>query len=494
MRPILCGLETEYGLEIEGATPKDQSDHSRAVVESHQGPCFVGWDYRHESPRSDLRGFQLERLAYDARDAAYDRGRALLPAEVERADRVLANGARFYNDHGHPEYATPECLSSRELALHDAAGERIVARAARAYAERLGRKVRVYKNNSDGHGASYGTHESYLVPRELGFARLYRAVTPMLVVRSLLCGAGKARSEQGTPCRFQSSQRAEFLTQPANAETLANRPVFNTRDEPHASAAEWIRLHVIAGDATMSARCTRRKVDLVKTAIALEELGLAPEWDLLNPGAAVEATSKELGDARLALSGDAWASPLEIMKSYLEAALQAFGDEDPYEAEIASNAEECSRLIELLPERGREFCLEVEWAAKLGMIEGFFETEGSDYESETAASLDLAFHLLSEDEGLYPALVAEGIVAPVPNTGEVEARELAVFEPTRALARSVAVTHFPEAIAETSWGSLTLHTSEGLRKLALDPDGNYPDSLRNVQSADELAQALVSRK
>lgn len=490
MRPILCGLETEYGLEVAGSGPSEQSDHARAVVESHPGPCLVGWDYRHESPRCDLRGFSLERLAHDARDAVYDLGRALLPAHVERADRVLANGARLYNDHGHPEYSTPECLSSRELALHEAAGDRIVAQAAQAYAQRIGRDVRVYKNNSDGHGASYGAHENYLVPRSLGFARLYRAVTPILVARSLICGAGKARSEQGAPSRFQASQRAEFLTQPANAETLTNRPVFNTRDEPHASRQAWIRLHVIAGDATMSAHCTRRKVDLVKTAIALEERGLAPTWELVNPGAAIEATSKDLGDARLALADGAETTPTRILRSYLEAALDAFPGEDPFEAELVANAEECLHLLDLLPSRTREFCAQVEWAAKLAMIEGFFQAEGTEFEPATAASLDLAFHHLSEGEGLYPALQAEGLVAPPPDRSEVEAREISVFEPTRAMARSIAITRFPEAVRETSWGTLTLHTSRGPLEITLDPIADYAGTVQEAQSADELAEAL----
>lgn len=495
MRPILCGLETEYGLEVEGATPHDQTEHSRAVVESHRGPCHVGWDYRFESPRCDLRGFQVERLAYDKRDAAYDGGRQPLPAHVERADRVLANGARFYNDHGHPEYATPECLSSRELAMQDAVGEIVVARAAREYAERSGKTVRVYKNNSDGYGASYGAHESYLVPRQLGFARLYRAVTPILVARSLLCGAGKARSEAGAPCRFQASQRAEFLTQPANVETLAQRPVFNTRDEPHAAPERWIRLHVIAGDATMSPHCTRRRVDLVKTAIALEEAGLAPEWEIANPGRAIETTSKDLtGSAPIELVGGGYTTATEILQSYLHAAIRAFAPADEFEEELVTNATECLALLDLLPERGPVFCSQVEWAAKLSALEQFFASEGGEFQPDTAASLDLAYHLLDAEEGLYPALVEEGTVQPGFAPEELAKREQTVMEPTRALARSVAVRRFPEAVAETSWGVLTLHTSEGLCAFDLDPGAEYAAAVRDAQTADELARALKSMK
>src|SRR5205085_2771443 len=161
-------------------------DDSMALVRGYPGECFVGWDYRYESPRADLRGFKLERLAYDPEDAKFDRGRTYGKDQEVRADRILPNGARFYNDHGHPEYSTPECLSLNELALHDCAGQTVVLRAAQAMADETGHHVRVYKNNTDFHGASYGTHENYLVPRALGYERIYKALLPMLIVRQVL--------------------------------------------------------------------------------------------------------------------------------------------------------------------------------------------------------------------------------------------------------------------------------------------------------------------
>ena len=124
-------------------------------------------------------------------------------------------------------------------------------RAAAALAEESGREVRIYKNNTDFHGASYGTHESYLVPRSLGYQRLFDACVPMLVARQVLVGSGKVGAETGPFVSYQLSQRADFFVEAANAETLYRRPVFNTRDEPHGDARRWIRLHVIAGDANM---------------------------------------------------------------------------------------------------------------------------------------------------------------------------------------------------------------------------------------------------
>src|SRR5579885_1826840 len=130
-QPILAGIETEYGLLVEGRGAEDQVDDSQSLVQSYPGKCFVGWDYRFESPRADLRGFTQKSLQFDPEDAKFDFGRTRGGDMEVRADRILPNGARFYNDHGHPEYSTPECHSLRELALHDMAGEIVVLRAAR---------------------------------------------------------------------------------------------------------------------------------------------------------------------------------------------------------------------------------------------------------------------------------------------------------------------------------------------------------------------------
>ena len=146
-RKILAGLETEYGLYLEGRGAEDQIDDSMALVRDYPGECFSGWDYRYESPRADLRGFRLDRLAFDPEDAKFDKGRAHGTDHEVRSDRVLPNGARFYNDHGHPEYSTPECWSLDELAMHDCAGQIAVLQAARAYSENSGRTARIYKNN-----------------------------------------------------------------------------------------------------------------------------------------------------------------------------------------------------------------------------------------------------------------------------------------------------------------------------------------------------------
>jgi proteasome accessory factor A len=365
---ILAGLETEYGLYLEGRGAEDQIDDSMALVRGYPGECFVGWDYRYESPRADLRGFKLSRLAHDPEDAKFDRGRVYGKDSEIRSDRVLPNGARFYNDHGHPEYSTPECWSLNELALHDYAGQLVVLRAARALAEKTGKPVRVYKNNTDFHGASYGTHESYLVPRALGFEKLFEVLLPMLVVRQVLSGAGKVGSEGGAKCDFQLSQRADFFAEPANTETLYRRPIFNTRDEPHADPRDWIRLHVISGDANMIPKCTARKVGLVKLALRLCTAGEAPVWKLADPVRAFQSISRDMSHQfHVELAGRSWTTAREILESYFAAAESTLElDED--ERWTIFN----SRL--LLDSLDKDHALvrsQIDWAAKRGMIEHY---------------------------------------------------------------------------------------------------------------------------
>src|SRR5579862_6905452 len=358
---ILAGIETEYGLFLEGRGAEEQIEDAKALVRGYPGECFVGWDYRYESPRADLRGFKLERLAFDPEDAKFDRGKSHGQDHEIRSDRILPNGARFYNDHGHPEYSTPECWGLNELALHDCAGQIVVHRAAQAYAEASGKAVRIYKNNTDFHGASYGTHESYLVPRSVPYDDLFKAVLPMLVVRQVLTGAGKVGSESGTKCDFQLSQRADFFAEPANTETLFRRPIFNTRDEPHADPRDWVRLHVISGDANMIPRCTARKVGLVKLAIQLCLAGSAPIWKFANPVQAIQSISRDQSrEFRVELSGRNWTTAREIFESYFAAAEASIELDDDSSWTIYNSR----LLLDALMKDPAVFRSQVDWAAK----------------------------------------------------------------------------------------------------------------------------------
>ena len=264
----VLGIETEYG--IAGGPDSDQIVASSIIVNAYaqEGRTRINWDFEGETPDMDARG--LPDLT------------SFAPiVETHLANTVLTNGARLYVDHAHPEYSSPECRTPLEATLYDAAGEEVMRRALTVANEMVEsyQAITLYKNNSDGKGNSYGTHENYLVSRDVEFNHIVRAMVPHFVSRQIIVGAGKvgAETEPGMDSSpsFQLSSRAEFFEEVVGLETTLKRPIINTRDEPHADAERFRRLHVIIGDANMSQVATF--VKLGSTALllaALEDSGL----------------------------------------------------------------------------------------------------------------------------------------------------------------------------------------------------------------------------
>lgn len=460
-------------------------DDAKALVRGYPGECLSTWDYRYESPRADLRGFQLDRLAVDPIDVRFDEGRSHGKAEDVRSDRILPNGARFYNDHGHPEYSTPECWSLRALAEHDRYGESVVLDAAEAFATQTEREVRVYKNNTDFHGASYGTHENYLVPRGLGFQQLYDAVLPVLVARSVLTGAGKVGSEAGDWVDYQISQRADFFMEPVNAETLYRRPVFNTRDECHSDPSEWIRLHVISGDANMMPACTRRKAGLVKLAIHLAEVGEAPVWKLRDPVRAIQSLSRDLKhEFKVELEGRNWTTAYEMFESLFSAAEHVLDLDE----ELVTLIQECRALMSSLQAgRWQETRGQIDWAAKRHVLEQFMAEEGGSWKDGSMRAFDLEYHNVDPQEGLYHALEHMGEVESPPE-GEP------TVEASRALARGIAVSRFKDHVQTACWRSISFRMQDKLVEVDLKPDMLYSSDLSDVHDVETFVRMLRGEK
>lgn len=484
MRRILAGIETEYGLLVEGRGAEDQIDDAMALVRGYPGECLSTWDYRYESPRADLRGFQLERLAVDPIDIAFDAGKDHGKAEDVRSDRILPNGARLYNDHGHPEYSTPECFSLRELALHDRYGEQAVLEAGRAFDG----SVKLYKNNTDFHGASYGTHESYLVPRSIGFEKLYRALLPLLATRQIVTGAGKVGSESGSWCDFQLSQRADFFMEPVNAETLYRRPIFNTRDESHADPSDWIRLHVISGDANMMPSCTMRKVGLVKLAIHLAEAGEAPEWRFKDSVKTTQAISRDMAHQfKVELEGRNWTTAYEILESYFAAAESVLELDDELKEVISGSR---ALLVELKSGSWKNIHSQVDWASKRLLLENFMAEEQGSWKDESMRAFDLEYHNIDPEEGLFHALEQMGEVPIFAAQGEIDQKATGNEEGTRALARSIATTKFKDYVHTACWRSITFKIDNQLVEVELKPDIIYPRHLNDISDVGTFVQML----
>jgi proteasome accessory factor A len=433
------------------------------------------WDYRYESPRADLRGFKLDALAFDPVDALFDRGKAFGTGAEVRSDRILHTGGRLYNDHGHPEYATPECFTLDAIARHELAGDAIMRNTATSFFAETGRTVKLYKNNTDFHGASWGTHENYLVSRRVGFSDLFAGIAPMLIARQILTGAGKVGAETGRSANFQISQRADFLVEAANAETLYRRPLFNTRDEPHAKSQDYLRLHVICGDANRIWRSTRRKVGLVQLAVALTEVGAAPIWRIPDPVRAFQSLSRdESRQFRVELANGSWTTADEILESYFSHAERFLDRDEEFTALIA----ECRTLLQNLRGRFEAFAREVDWAAKLRMLEWIMAEQDLKWGDPALQSYDLAYHDLDPDESLFDALVQMDWVDPNPEP-------MWEPEPTRALARAFAIQHHSAHLRSGAWRSLTFDLDGKSVEVMLDPDRAYqlePDDAQNVHT------------
>ena len=487
MRKILAGIETEYGLLVEGRGAEEQVDDSMAFVRSYPDECHFGWDYQYESPRADLRGFRLSQLAFDPEDAKFDSGRTYGQAHEVRSDRVLPNGARFYNDHGHPEYATPECWSIFDLANHDCAGQHAVLRAARAYTDSTGLTAQLYKNNTDFHGASYGTHESYLVGRKLGFDKLFQSVLPMMVVRQVLVGAGKVGGEKGRFSGFQLSQRADFISEVANAETLYRRPIFNTRDEPHAQNQDWIRLHVICGDANRIPEATARKVGLIKLAIALTEIEQAPIWAIRDPVRAFQDISRDQTfEFKVELEKRSWTTASEILESYFAAAENCLELDEELRWVIDSSR----KLLSQLKTDFKEFARHVDWAAKQRMLTQFINEESLEWEDPSLRSYDLEYHNIDPEQGLHAALVEMDQVVSDPTQAVIEACLAGTLEGTRAFARGLAITKFNTQLLGVCWRTLTFNVDGEPVEVDLSPIAEYPVQLTEAQDVGTFITML----
>ena len=499
MRPRLMGTEIEYGIFIDGVETSGLDAESAALVRAYRGPCAKAWDYSQEDPRRDMRGFSVDQLARDPADAKLDQ-----PGDGRRADgttvadRILANGARLYNDHAHPEYSTPECSSVRELIAHEKAGERIVLECARARAEALGVAPVLYKNNTDFDGISYGSHENYLTARAVPTDDLVHGLMAFLVTRQIYAGAGKVGVERhrAKGVEFQLSQRADFADVQASVDTLARRPIVNMRDEPHADPARFRRLHVICGDANMNEYAMALK--LGTTALTLEtiEQGLAPTIRLARPVEAIRQVSWDLGlAAPLELADGGTATAIEIQRRYLAAAADA-DHADDQEAEWL--LAEWAGTLDALAADPIALADRIDWVAKFDLLAGLIQGEGLTWQDDMMRSVDLAYHDIDPENGLFYGLQAEGRTQRVVTEEEIVSATTRPPQGTRAAVRGACVARFGDLARSVRWGRISLETLGETYVLDLERliDGGVGAALAAIEGAsgvEDLAAALTAR-
>jgi proteasome accessory factor A len=340
----------------------------------------------------------------------------------------LRNGARLYLDVGsHPEYATPECDSIEELVVHDKAGERIlegllVDAERRLHEEGIAGDVYLFKNNTDSAGNSYGCHENYLVTRHGEFSRLADVLIPFLVTRQLICGAGKVLP---TPrgAVYCVSQRAEHIWEGVSSATTRSRPIINTRDEPHADAERYRRLHVIVGDSNMSETTMMLKVGATDLVLRMVEAGLVMrDLTLENPIRAIREVSHDLtGQRKIRLANGREVSALEIQREYLSKAADFAERRDLRTASVARVLDLWERTLDAI-ELGdlSKIEREIDWVIKYRLIQRYQEKYDLPISHPRVAQLDLAYHDISRRRGLYYLLERRGMV-------DRTARDLDIF-------------------------------------------------------------------
>ncbi len=469
---IQFGIETEIGIARDNDDQLDVVSESIALVRSVVEPgVLMRWDYGSEDPHADMRGFRVRELRQDTDEADYyaeDARRELTYVEI-KSDLVLGNGARFYNDHAHPEYCTPECSTLDELIAQDRAGERILMACAQQLTIRRGHKVRLYKNNTDFCGHSYGCHENYLLPRSLPWSQLAQGVQAFLVTRQIFAGAGKFAIEEEdrfVSSQFQISQRSDFFSELQSVDTMQRRPIVNTRDEPHANPRLYRRFHVILGDANMSPFATRLKIGV--TALVLEALARDPQrtWpQLAEPLETLRAVSRDPKfHWEVKLSGGQPFTALAVQREYL-AAVKAVCDLSlPAKAALVADWEAVLNDLETDPMRCRN---RLDWVAKLALVREFQAAQNIAPDDPWLQSLDLEYHRLDLAEGLYYALEQSGSICGVP---EESAVRRAVREPpttTRAHVRGKCIQKFAAAVESAQWDHITLQAGGESIKISL---------------------------
>jgi proteasome accessory factor A len=449
--PKVFGTETEYGIAAAGAPDFNPVLSSSILISTYAGSLRrIRWDYEQESPLRDARGFE----PVPPREGSDE--------DLGLANVILPNGARYYVDHAHPEYSTPECLTPRELVIHDKAGERILERSIDEVTREMpgGPRLTLYKNNSDGKGNSYGTHENYLVDRATAFGDIVRDLTPFFVSRQVFCGAGKVGGEAQWDERgrgfFQLTQRADFFETEVGLETTLKRPIINTRDEPHADPEKYRRLHVIVGDANLCEVAIFLKVGTTALVLKMIEDRFLPDLSLENPVAALHDVSRDLscsGTIRLA-DGRALTA-VQLQWEYFEHAKKYVEREDdtPEHHEVLDRWESVLTALETEP---LSLHRELDWVAKYRLLAAYRERDGLEWLDHRIRAIDLQYHDVRRDRGLYNRLAAGGKVERLVRDDEIER---AVMEPptdTRAYFRGRCISRYPDAIAAASWDSLII--------------------------------------
>lgn len=497
----IMGTEVEYGISVPGEPGINPVISSTQIVLAYAASVAAPrarrprWDYEVESPLRDARGYDLSSL-FGVNEPDID--------DIGAANVILSDGARLYVDHAHPEYSGPEVTNPLDAVLFDKAGERVMEAAARLVAAVPGAKpVQLYKNNTDGKGASYGTHENYLCRRDTPFPSLVAGLLPFFASRQVFAGAGRVGiGPAGATPGFQLAQRSDYIEVEVGLETTLKRGLINTRDEPHADADRYRRLHVIIGDANLSETAIYLKVGTTALVLSMIEAGWPMPLELEHPVSAVHQishdptlkTTVKLADGR-SFTG------VDIQRAYLDAAqafvAQTYGDD--VDSDTVDVLATWTDVLDKLADDPMRLADTLDWPAKLRLLEGFRSRDGLAWGAPRLALVDLQYADVRMDRGLYNRLASRGAMKRLLTDEAIRLAMTTPPEDTRAYFRGRCVSKYPDRLAAASWDSVIFDVGrESLVRIpTMDPlrgtKAHVGALLDACADAGELVDALTKR-
>src|SRR4051794_1933159 len=499
----IMGTETEFGISVQGQPHANPMVASTRLVNAYASAALhvrrARWDFEEESPLRDARGFDMSREVADASQ--------LTDEDMGLANVILTNGARLYVDHAHPEYSTPECTNPLDVVRWDKAGEQVALDACRFASVSGEPDIVLYKNNTDNKGASYGAHENYLMKRSTPFGEIVRHLTPFFVSRQVVCGAGRVGiGQDGREHGFQISQRADYFEVEVGLETTLKRPIINTRDEPHADPERYRRLHVIIGDANMSEVSTYLKLGTTALILAMIEerwfVDTGVDLAIEAPVASLRAVSHDPTLAQqVTLRDGRRLTAVQLQLEFLEQARKFV--EDRYGADADDQTVDVLNRWESglarLSDEPMSLSRELDWVAKLELLQGYRDREGLDWDAHKLQLVDFQYSDVRLDKGLYNRLAARGRMERIVTDADIDA---AVTEPptdTRAYFRGRCLSKYPDEVAAASWDSVIFDVGrESLQRVPmLEPlrgtKAHVDDLLARCSSASQLVDELSRR-
>ncbi|GAA1193303.1 depupylase/deamidase Dop [Prauserella alba] len=497
MRRIM-GTEVEYGIAVPGDATANPVLTSTQVVLAYAAAADIPrarrarWDYEVESPLRDARGFDLTGPSQPTQDNDVE--------DLGAANVILTNGARLYVDHAHPEYSAPEVTNPRDAVVWDKAGERVMEQAAMRAATVPGQpQLQLYKNNVDGKGASYGTHENYLMDRATPFTSVITGLTPFFVSRQVVTGSGRVGiGPQGEEPGFQLSQRSDYVEVEVGLETTLKRGIINTRDEPHADADKYRRLHVIIGDANLAEYSTYLKVGT--TALVLDMIEAGVRFDDLKLDEPVRAVHEISHDPSLKttvdVAGGRKYTGLDLQFAYHELASahveRTGGDEQSKEV-----LRVWGEVLDTLANDPMDAADRLDWPAKLRLVEAYRERDQLGWAAPRLHLVDLQYSDVRLDKGLYNRLVTRGSMKRMVGEDEVQRAVTTPPEDTRAYFRGRTLEKYASSIAAASWDSVIFDVGRDslVRIPTLEPlrgtKAHVGALLDRAETAEELVEALT---